>query len=281
MPVADDHSGGDLSVTALYTCQTWAWGGLPGAELLATADSRRVFGATNLFLGLARLFRPRLPSLRHSLVLRHLILDHLTAEAGSPQVLELAAGLSRRGVTLSLDPAVTCTEVDLPPMVAHKRALLAGTEAGRAALARPNLRLVEGDALDGAWTGLVDPSRPVTLIAEGLLVYLDAEARRALWRLAAEVLRAAGGVLLFDLVPGAEEPRPGPLGRALGWLMRRFTGGRGFVRAGETRSELVADLAACGLTDVTLVEPATAPAGWQLPFGDRRTQTVVFRCAPP
>jgi O-methyltransferase involved in polyketide biosynthesis len=280
MPGADDRPGGDLSVTALYTCQTWAWGHLPGAELLATPDSRRVFGATNLFLGLARLLRPRLPSLRHSLVLRHLILDRLLAEAASPQVLELAAGLSRRGVTVSSDPAIGYVEVDLPQMVAHKRALLGRTEAGRAALRRPNLVLVEGDALAPGWEDLVDHARPVTVVAEGLLVYLDAEARRSLWRRAATLLKATGGVLLFDLVPGAEEPRPGPLGRALGWLMRRFTGGRGFVRAGETRAELVADLAACGLSDVTLVEPASAPAGWALPFARKRTQTVVFRCAP-
>jgi hypothetical protein len=52
---------GDLSVTALYTSQVWAWGGLPYAQLFATAEAKRVFDATNAALAAASLFKKRAP----------------------------------------------------------------------------------------------------------------------------------------------------------------------------------------------------------------------------
>jgi O-methyltransferase involved in polyketide biosynthesis len=40
---------------------------------------------------------------------------------------------------------VRYTELDLPPVVERKRDLLQRTDEGRAVLARPGLRLIEGD----------------------------------------------------------------------------------------------------------------------------------------
>src|SRR5688572_17265548 len=97
-------AGGDLSVTALYTAQTWAWAGLDQADLFSTRRSRGVFDATNLVLGVARALRPDAPSLRHGLAQRHILIDRLLAESGATQVLELAAGLSRRGAAVSAEP---------------------------------------------------------------------------------------------------------------------------------------------------------------------------------
>jgi hypothetical protein len=128
---------GDLSVTAYYTAHAWRWGKLAGAELFTGRKSRDVFNATNLALGVARLFRRDLPSLRHGLVQRHVMIDRLAAASGCAQVLELAAGLSRRGVTMSADPALRYVEVDLPPMIAHKQRLLRKSARGRAIAARP------------------------------------------------------------------------------------------------------------------------------------------------
>src|SRR5215510_4178842 len=87
-----------LGVTALYTSEVWRWGGLEGAELLASDEAKRVFDVTNLALGVARPFLRDARSLRHALLHRHTMIDRLVRESGAKQVLELAAGLSRRGV---------------------------------------------------------------------------------------------------------------------------------------------------------------------------------------
>jgi O-methyltransferase involved in polyketide biosynthesis len=259
----------DLSVTALYTCGAWAWAGLPGAALLDHADARRVFGVTNAALAVAA---RGAPSLRHGLVQRHLMLDHVVVDAGVRHLLELGAGLSPRGVALGA-AGVDVTEVDRPGVVARKRALLERTADGVAALGR--LHLVEGDlaTLDLGALGLA--AAPYAILAEGLVMYLDAAAQAALFRRVAAVLADRGGVFAFDLVPPAEQPPPGIGGRALGAVMRRFTGGADFARAPRTRDEVLVDLRAAGFA-ARAVTPADAPARWRLPHLDVRTQQLVF-----
>src|SRR5215472_2264861 len=96
---------GDLSVTALYTSQAWSWGGLSHAHLFANADAKRVFDATNAALAVSRIFRRDFAPLAQMLLHRHAMIDHLLRESGARQVLELAAGLSRRGAAFTEDPA--------------------------------------------------------------------------------------------------------------------------------------------------------------------------------
>ena len=270
---------GALSVTALYTAPAWRWGKLDGAELFASRKSRDVFNATNLALGVARLFRRELPSLRHGLVQRHLIIDHLVAAAACPQVLELAAGLSRRGAALSADPALRYVEVDLPAMIAHKRKLLARSKRGRAVAARPNLVLHGHDVTTLAFDEVLAPG-PVCVVAEGLLMYLDQVAQQALWRrLAALCAARPGSAVVFDLVPFVEQPRPGRVGRGLERLFKRATKGQTMAFDGRTRADLTDELRAAGFTTVALYEPGTAPAAWALPHLGRPTQQLVWRVA--
>lgn len=271
----------DLSITALYTNATWTWGKLPNAELLANVEAKRVFDATNGVLDLMRLVRRRVPSLRHSLIQRHLIIDGLMAEARPAHVLELAAGLSRRGLTASADPTVTYVEVDRAPVIARKRALLERTPAGRAALARPNLRLVSADLADPS-VSLADlvtapPGAPLFVIAEGLFMYLDAAAQHALWTRLRALFASRPGTLVFDLVPTIEQPKPGAFGRSLEWLMKRFTGGASFTRDTRTRDDLAADLRALGFT-VELMAPQDVIDRFALPHRDVRTQQLIFVC---
>src|SRR5438132_4383140 len=150
---------GDLSVTALYTSYTWLWGGFPCADLLASAEAKRVFDATNAALWVARK-----DGLRHALVQRHAMIDHVLRESACTRVLELAAGLSQRGAAFAM--RLHYTEVDLPPVIRKKRELLARTAAGRAVLER--LELVEGDV---ATVALPVATEPTLVIAEGLLIY--------------------------------------------------------------------------------------------------------------
>jgi O-methyltransferase involved in polyketide biosynthesis len=269
----------DLSPTGLYTAGVWAWAGIPGSELLDHADARRALSAVTFALGAAGLFARRAPpSLRHSLVQRHVILDALVLESGTTSVIELAAGLSARGVRVTSDPNVTYVEVDQPRVVAKKRELLGRTDAGRAALRRPNLTMVAGDALALSLDSLLAPEaqRPV-VIAEGLMMYLDATSQRRLFAAVAELLSArGGGAFAFDLVPSIEQPKPGALGRVLGGLMRALTRGGGFVRDARTRSDVASDLRAAGFEDVQMIEPSAAPPSWRVPHLEMPTQQLVF-----
>jgi O-methyltransferase involved in polyketide biosynthesis len=248
---------GDLSVTALYTSQVWAWGGLSCAELLATDDAKRVFDVTNAALGIARWARPDMPELRYALLHRHAIIDYLLSET-SGSVTEIAAGLSRRGAANCGERAYT--EVDLAPVIAKKRELLARTAAGRAVLDK--LVLVAGDV-----TTIELPPAEV-VIAEGLVMYLDGEQRRRLFA------KITAPRFIFDLVPSSEEPAPGRVGKLLEAAMKRFTGGRTFERDARTREQIVDELHAAGFSDVEVV--SSAASRWPLPHADRATTMVVF-----
>jgi len=268
----------DLSITALYTSGCWTWAGFAGADLLDHVDSRRVFGATNLVVGPVTRLRG-LPSLPHSLVQRHTIIDRVVAETRPAAVLELAAGFSARGLRMSADPALLYVEVDRPAVMARKRGLLERSEAGRLALARPNWRLLEADLAEADLATLAPAGAPLVVVAEGLLMYLDAAAQGRLWQRVRALFADRPGVFVFDLVPGDELPLPGMTGRALEWMMKRFTGGATFTRDLRDRHTLAAELAACGF-EVQMLEPKDAPAAWQVPYLDRRTQQLIFTARP-
>ena len=268
---------GNLSVTALYTSATWNWGKLPNADLFDHAHARRVFRVVNAVLGVARPFIGLRSPLPLALLHRHTLIDVLLRASGSERVLELASGLSRRGVTFSSDPRIDYTEVDRPDMVAAKRRLLERTHEGRAALGRPNFRLLSADVETTALDVLSVPDgAPLFVIAEGLLMYLDADAQRRLYRAVATRLVPDGGTFVFDFVPPRELPPPGRVGRGLDWAMKRWTGGQGFARDERTRDEVIADLGKCGFYRAEAIEPHGVARAWGLPHPDTPTQQLVF-----
>ncbi len=258
---------GDLSITALYTSQVWAWAELPCAELFTTVDAKRVFDVTNAVLGVVRRGTP----LRYALVHRHTMIDELVRTWHPRRIVELAAGLSRRGATMSAE-RVHYVEVDLPAVIAHKRQLLERTSRGRAVLGRAGFELVAGDVETIELAALAS-GEPVVVIAEGLAMYLDAGARR---RLFAKVARLGDVRFVFDLVPTDEEPPPGISGRLLEAAMKRFTGGRTFERDARTRAGVLAELRDAGFTEVSAIAATDVAAAWGLPHPDRVTPTVVF-----
>lgn len=207
------------------------------------------------------------------------MIDQVVRESGATQVLEIASGLSPRGATFSADPALRYVEVDLPGMVARKRELLSRTEEGKRVLARPNWSLQAADARTDDLAARLEPGRPACVVGEGLFMYLDAAEQRALWsRIAAALRHAGSGTFVFDLTPGPEQPRPGFLGRALRWLMERFTQGKSFEVDGRVRGDYLRELREAGFDAVESLEPGPLAAAWQLPFPGERTQVVLFRC---
>ncbi len=268
---------GDLSVTALYTSQVWVWGGLSHAHLFASPDAKRVFDATNAVLAAARMFNHKLPPLRHSLLHRHAMIDHLLHESNYRHVIELAAGFSRRGAAATSDARVTYTELDLPAVMERKRELLHRTDEGRSVLARPGLRLVEGDVETVALEPFVRGGEPVFVIAEGLMMYLTADARHRLFTKVRQLAAITGKLrFVFDLTPTSEEPPPGIGGRLLEAAMKRSTGGRTFERDAGTRNDIMTGLRGAGFDDIEAVSPSDIARAWNLPEPDRRTYVALF-----
>jgi hypothetical protein len=189
-------SGGSsaISPTAHYTGYVWARHGLGDADL-ATTPGRALFAVGQGLLAPLGLLGG--PTLEHFLLARHRIIDHLLEEAIRSgevgQVVELAAGLSPRGLELTRrHPALTYVEVDLPEMAARKDAIL------RAKGADPSRhRSVAADVLDdrafaavfAGPSSLLDTTRGTAVVTEGLVNYFPREAVLGLWRRTARELR--------------------------------------------------------------------------------------------
>ncbi|MFJ5230838.1 SAM-dependent methyltransferase [Kitasatospora sp. NPDC088391] len=119
-------------------------------------------------------------------ILRTRYYDDRLLAAGAEQVVLLAAGLDVRAHRLAWPDGTRLFELDLPPVLAFKERVLAEQDA-RARCART---VVPADLTDPAWPDRLvaagfDPGRPTAWLAEGLLVYLEADR-------AAELLTTVG-----------------------------------------------------------------------------------------
>lgn len=240
-------------------------------------EARGVFDATNAALKVAGLFRKDLPNLFASLMQRHVAIDRLAEEAKAATIVELAAGFSARGVRMSTRSELTYVEVDQASVLDKKSLLLKRSEQGRAVLARANLMRAEGDATrwNPAWHE--GARAPLLVIAEGLLMYLAKDARRAVFQgVLAAIAELGGGQFLFDLVPSDEEPPRGKVGGALDRAMRLFTRGDGFVSDATSRASIENELKDVGFSSVHVKTPGDVLASAELPHARERTKVVLF-----
>lgn len=125
---------------------------------------------------------------------RYQSLDTMLAASGITNVVELAAGLSLRGLALAQRQAVTYVDTDLPEMIETKRRLVdqlaVGQLVGDVRLRAMNA-LAEGE-LAAAVAEL--PPGPVAVMNEGLLMYLDDAEKRRLATSVGDVLAQRDGV---------------------------------------------------------------------------------------
>lgn len=133
---------------------------------------------------------------------RYKLIDKLLFESDIPQILELAAGLSPRGLILTgNNAAVQYAELELPDMVAMKRKIL-----NKITGAPENLHLVAGNALRlkdiQAATSGFDTSKPVAVINEGLLRYLNFTEKAQIAANVRHLLEKFGGIwITSDTTP--------------------------------------------------------------------------------
>lgn len=275
-----DTNRANIAVSALYTAATWQWAGLPGAALVTPPDAQSVFRVVNGYMRFYQWLNPRTHSLRHQLLHRHAAIDRLIADSGVTRVVEVASGLSPRGITFSADPALTYTEIDLPDMVAFKRRQLSGSEAGRAVLARDNLVLRAGDVttLDFA-TEFAGP--PLAVVTEGLMMYFPRRAQQQIWTRIAALLAASGGLYIFDYIPLSEEPPRSLPGRLLHFLRVTVLRLKGdFAYDQRDRQAVADDLRQCGFADVQCLSTADVAPAWGLPDSHVASNTLIYCCRP-
>jgi O-methyltransferase involved in polyketide biosynthesis len=96
---------------------------------------------------------------------------------GITQVLELASGLSLRGLAMTEDPEYTYVETDLPGITEEKQQILSIIKSNQALRERQNLffhavNILEFPQISSAIRHF-EPSRPVAVIHEGLFQYLS------------------------------------------------------------------------------------------------------------
>lgn len=110
-------------------------------------------------------------------------------------ILELSSGFSFRGLQLSTEQEVHFIDTDLPDLIAAKRPLLEALQAGLPET-RGKLEMQPLNALQEtdfrAITDRFAPG-PLTIINEGLLMYLNTEEKKQLCAIIRNILQERGG----------------------------------------------------------------------------------------
>jgi O-methyltransferase involved in polyketide biosynthesis len=243
-----------IGPTAHVTAYVWHRLGFPYADLFATETGRRLFWALRLSGEWIAAAAPRFPSLSDYLEMRHRAIEGALERIQPDKVIEIGAGLSRRGVTWAADRGVEYVEVDLPSMIAAKRGRL--TDAGPILALRlgDRLRLETRDVLAPEFAPWLEAElrgtiRPV-VIAEGVIGYFEADERSRLADAIARALRQApNGAFLCDLRSADNGFALSVAARALRAAIRIGTYGRGVRRDFESREAVERFFAEAGFDD--------------------------------
>ncbi|MFV8749705.1 class I SAM-dependent methyltransferase [Nannocystaceae bacterium ST9] len=225
-----------IGPTAHVTAYAWHRLGMPYGELFTTREGARMYWA---FRGTVEWTTHwlSLPSLLDFLEFRHRLMEAQLERLAPDRVIELGAGLSRRGITWVLDRNIPYVEIDLPHMSAAKRAMLErGPGRVRRALERSDLELRSTDIFAPGFADelaalLAGAERPV-IISEGMLPYFpQADAEKLLRNIVAG-LRSVGvtGHYLTDVQRADRERKFGPAPQVLRQAINLVTRGQGADR---------------------------------------------------
>lgn len=134
---------------------------------------------------------------------RYVLIDKFLKESEITQVLELACGFTSRGLNFCQQNAdFVYVELDLPKVIKEKKSILNKVVGNLP----NNLYFVEGNALnkDDINKALkhFDLSKPIAVINQGLMRYLDFDEKRTLTRIVYDVISRNNGIwLTCDFTP--------------------------------------------------------------------------------
>lgn len=121
-------------------------------------------------------------------------INQLMAEFPSQQVLELASGLLPRGMTFSEDSNNVFIESDLPAVIAQKQQLVKQLIGNRSNLHFENIDATSQSSQFPVNANYLDSQKPITVVCEGLLMYLTLEQKQRVFNNVRELLQVYGGV---------------------------------------------------------------------------------------
>ncbi|NMT64712.1 class I SAM-dependent methyltransferase [Marinobacter orientalis] len=270
-----DSSG--ISFTALYTGAVWHRHGLSD-DVLATDRGRWLYHLMTPFEAASKAFIGG--NIRTFLLQRHLIIDHLIEQAlegGVTQVLEIACGMSPRGIRLrDRHPQLHMVEADLPDMATRKaaRLLVAGRLGANHQIMPVDILAASGEqTIEAVVERAFDNNEPMVVVTEGLTSYFSLPVISEFWqRLARLMQQRPGSVYLCEsyLMPGQPLLR-GTL-KALGGLL-------GSVTRSDVSFHFMDDqqatehLTLCGFPSVAIHNPADYYD--RLPIPESRNDPMV------
>lgn len=138
---------------------------------------------------------------------RYKMIDKILDELGASQVLELASGLSPRGIIMTQkNPTLQYVELDLPDMAHLKHEVL--KQCGVKLLG--NLHINSGSILDeksiASAMSHFNPRQPVTVVSEGILGYLSFEEKSVLTQHVHNAIKRSGGYWISNDAPASNGP---------------------------------------------------------------------------
>ena len=132
------------------------------------------------------------PQVTPQIEARYKLVSKLIKEKFPQQVLEIAAGLSPRGLETTGNPDIEYVEVDLPGIISQKRKIVDAIKP------QTNLHLEIGNALslESLQTAVsyLDRAKPLVIVNEGLLRYLSFKEKAVVARNIHFLLSQFGGV---------------------------------------------------------------------------------------
>ena len=144
---------------------------------------------------------------------RYKLVSHLILESNTDQILEVASGLSPRGLTMVSNGTVRYVEVDLPKVMNLKRKVIDVLKKHLSAGIEGSLFLEVGDVLNTndllRVSDHFEKNRPLTVINEGLLAYLTLEEKAIFAKNIHTLLSLFGGVWITPDIVWPENKRGG------------------------------------------------------------------------
>jgi O-methyltransferase involved in polyketide biosynthesis len=128
---------------------------------------------------------------------RYLLTNRILAKQGTRQVLELAAGFSPRGATMTENSSINFLEVDLAEKIRLKKTLVGKLVADKIISERSNLHFLEGNVIDADVFKRAEAllhEDPIVVICEGLLRYLSFTDQEILANHVHRLLQKLGGI---------------------------------------------------------------------------------------
>lgn len=129
---------------------------------------------------------------------RFKLIDKLIYKHNYNQVLELAAGFSSRGLSMSIKDNFNYVEVDLTRVIKEKKQIIKEIGIDKKIKIPKNLHFVSGNVLDFETfekaTKYFDKSKPLVITHEGLLRYLTKEEKAKVAKNIYKILKKFNGV---------------------------------------------------------------------------------------